>query len=143
MIFIELWWFSVLHEEIVITQGCRTPIGNFNGSLARFSAADLGEIVLKKILETSGIAPAEISEVIMGQVLTAGCGQNPVRQAAINEGIPETVPAWLINQVCGSGLKSAILGFESIFCGRNNIVIAGGQESMSQSKHAVHIRDGS
>ncbi|MDJ1257644.1 MAG: acetyl-CoA C-acetyltransferase [Candidatus Midichloria sp.] len=132
----------MLHEEIVITQGYRTPIGNFNGSLARFSAADLGEIVLKKILETSSIAPDEISEVIMGQVLTAGCGQNPVRQAAINAGIPETVPAWLINQVCGSGLKSAILGFESIFCGRNNIVIAGGQESMSQSKHVVHIRTG-
>ncbi|CAG7592446.1 MAG: acetyl-CoA C-acetyltransferase [Candidatus Midichloria sp.] len=132
----------MLREEIVITQGYRTPIGNFNGSLARFSAADLGKIVLKKVLETSTIAPAEVSEVIMGQVLTAVCGQNPVRQAAINAGIPETVPAWLINQVCGSSLKSVILGFESIFCSRNNIVIAGGQESMSQSKHAAHIRTG-
>jgi len=129
-------------EDIVITHAYRTAIGNFNGSLSGFSASKLGELVFKKILSEENITPADISEVIMGQILTAGCGQNTARQAALNAGIPDSVPAWLINQVCGSGLTSIILGFERIFCGSSNIVIAGGQESMSQSKHAIHMRSG-
>lgn len=128
--------------EIVIVSALRTAIGNFNGSLAKLPASKLGEAVIKELLAKSGINGADISEVIMGQILTAACGQNPARQASIGAGLPVEVPAWTINQVCGSGLRSVALGMQSILSGNSNIVIAGGQESMSNAPHATFMRGG-
>jgi acetyl-CoA C-acetyltransferase len=124
-------------QEVVIVAACRTGIGSFAGSLAKIPAHELGAIVIKALLEKSGVAPDQISEVIMGQVLTAGCGQNPARQALIKEGIPVHVPALTINQVCGSGLKVTHLAAQAIACGDADIVIAGGQENMSLSPHLL------
>jgi len=130
-------------EEIVIVGAARTPIGKFGGSLASVPAARLGAHVIRKALERAGVAPDQVSEVIMGQVLTAAVGQNPARQAAIWAGLPDMVPAMTINKVCGSGLKAAMLGAQSIANGDADIVVAGGQESMSQSPHALMgSRDG-
>jgi acetyl-CoA C-acetyltransferase len=130
-------------EEIVIVGAARTPIGKFGGSLARTPAADLGALVIRKVLERAGVAPEQVSEVIMGQVLTAGVGQNPARQAAIKAGIPYMVPAMTINKVCGSGLQAAMLGAQAIANGDSELVVAGGQESMSLSPHALNgSRDG-
>jgi acetyl-CoA C-acetyltransferase len=132
------------HENatIVIASAARTPVGSFNGSLAGFSAHELGSIVIKAAIERAGVQPGDVSEVIMGQVLTAGEGQNPARQASIGAGIPVDSPAWMVNQVCGSGLRSIALGMQQIQSGSASIVVAGGQESMSQSKHAAHMRNG-
>lgn len=127
---------------IVITNALRTAIGNFNGSLSKVVAHDLGKTVISKLLEDSKVAGNEVSEVILGQVLTAGQGQNPARQAALNAGIAQEVPAWGVSQVCGSGLKAIALGYQSILAGESNIVIAGGQENMSLSAHAIHMRGG-
>ena len=129
-------------EEIVITSAARTPVGSFNGSLKDLSASDLGQAVIKKNVERSHLNGNEVSEVILGQVLTAGAGQNPARQAAINAGLPVEVSAWGLNQVCGSGLRSVAIGAQAIQTGDSQIVIAGGQESMSQSPHCARLRGG-
>jgi len=130
-------------EDIVIVGAARTPIGKFAGALASVPAARLGAHIIRTVLERAGLRPDQVSEVIMGQVLTAGVGQNPARQAAIWAGLPDMVPAMTINKVCGSGLKAAMLGAQSIANGDADLVVAGGQESMSQSPHAVMgSRDG-
>jgi len=130
-------------EDILIVGAGRTAIGKFGGTLAKTPASDLGAHVIRKVLERAGVAPEQVSEVIMGQVLTAGTGQNPARQAAIRAGLPDMVPAMTINKVCGSGLKAAMLGAQSIANGDADLVVAGGQESMSTSPHALMgSRDG-
>ena len=129
-------------EDVVITSAVRTAVGSFNGKLSTVSAAELGAAVIKENIVRSKITPNDVSEVILGQVLTAGAGQNPARQAAIRSGLPVEVCAWGMNQVCGSGLRSVILGTQSIQAGDSEIVIAGGQENMSQSPHCVNLRDG-
>jgi acetyl-CoA C-acetyltransferase len=129
-------------SDVIIAGAARTPVGSFNGALAGVSAHYLGEIVIRELLARSGVAPEEVSEVILGQVLTAAQGQNPARQASINAGLPVATTAYGINQVCGSGLRAAALGFQAIRNGDSTIVIAGGQESMSQSAHAMHLRSG-
>jgi acetyl-CoA C-acetyltransferase len=130
-------------EEIVIVGAARTPIGKFGGSLAKTSAAELGALVIRTVLERAGVAPEQVSEVIMGQVLTAGVGQNPARQAAMRAGLPAMIPAMTINKVCGSGLKAAMLGAQAIAHGDSEVVVAGGQESMSLAPHAMMgSRDG-
>src|SRR5882757_9899261 len=125
-------------EEIVIVGAARTPIGKFGGSLARTPASDLGALVIRKVLERAGVAPEQVSEVIMGQVLAAGVGQNPARQAAIKAGLPNMIPSMTINKVCGSGLKAAMLGAQSIANGDSDIVVAGGQENMSAAPHVLN-----
>jgi len=132
-----------MSQDIVIVAAARTAIGTFGGSLASVKASDLGATVIKALLERSGVAADQVSEVIMGQVLTAGQGQNPARQASLAAGLPETVSAMTINMVCGSGLKSVNLGAQAIAAGDADIVIAGGQENMSQSAHVLPgSRDG-
>jgi acetyl-CoA C-acetyltransferase len=128
--------------NIVIVSACRTPIGAFGGALGMMSAADLGRIVIGEALTRAKVAAADVSDVVMGQVLAAGCGQNPARQAAIKAGVPKEVPAMTINQVCGSGLKAVALGASSIIAGDSAIVVAGGQESMSLSPHCLPLRNG-
>jgi len=125
-------------EDIVIVGAARTPIGKFGGTLAKTPASDLGALVIRKVLERAGVKPEQVSEVIMGQVLTAGIGQNGARQAAMKAGIPFTVPAMTINKVCGSGLQAAMLGAQAISNGDSDIVVAGGQESMSLSPHVLN-----
>ncbi|WP_421868894.1 acetyl-CoA C-acetyltransferase [Motiliproteus sp.] len=122
-------------RDVVIVAAGRTAIGAFNGSLSSLTAAQLGTIVIKGLLDKTGIAPEQVDEVILGQVLTAGCGQNPARQAAINAGLPVTTSALTINKVCGSGLKTVHMAAQSIMLGDADLIIAGGQESMSQSGH--------
>lgn len=129
-------------DEIVIVAAKRTAIGNFGGAFASLPAHKLGSVVIKSIIEQTKIAKERINEVIFGQILTAAVGQNPARQASLDAGLPNETPAWLVNQVCGSGLKSVILGFQSIVTGNSEIVIAGGQESMSTAPHAAKFRDG-
>lgn len=128
--------------EIVIVDAVRTAIGAFNGGLASVPAAQLGAEAIKALLERTKVDAADVSEVILGQVLTAGVGQNPARQAAIFAGIPKESTAYTINQVCGSGLRAVALGYQAILAGDSTIVIAGGQENMSASPHAAHLRDG-
>lgn len=130
-------------EDVVIVAAGRTPVGKFGGSLAKIPAAELGAHVIRQLLAKTGIDPASVSEVIMGQVLTAGVGQNPARQAALKGGLPDMVPAYTINKVCGSGLKATHLATQAIRCGDASIVIAGGQENMSASPHVLpNSRDG-
>lgn len=129
-------------NDIVIVDAVRTAVGGFSGGLANVAAHKLGETVIRALIERTKVAPESVSEVILGQVLTAGQGQNPARQAAYNAGLGEGVPAWGINQVCGSGLRSVALGFQSIKNGDAEIVIAGGQENMSASHHSVLARPG-
>ncbi len=129
-------------KEIVIVSALRTPIGSFNGAFANVPAHDLGKAVIQETLKRLQITPGDLSEVIMGQVLAASTGQNPARQASINAGVPEEVPAWTLNQVCGSGLRSIALGMQLILLEEASIVIAGGQESMSQAPHAANLRQG-
>jgi len=124
-------------EDIVIVAAGRTPIGSFGGSLAKVPAVTLGAKVIAHLVQETGINPESIDEIIMGQVLVAGLGQNPARQAGIQAGVPETVPAMTINKVCGSGLKSVQLAYQAIACGDADIVIAGGQENMSASAHVL------
>jgi acetyl-CoA C-acetyltransferase len=128
--------------NVVIASAARTPVGSFNGSFANTPAHELGAAVIKAVLERSGVAPEEVSETILGQVLTAGQGQNPARQAHIAAGLPKESAAWSINQVCGSGLRAVALGAQHIALGDDAIVVAGGQESMSLSMHAAHLRAG-
>jgi acetyl-CoA C-acetyltransferase len=128
--------------DIVIAGAVRTPIGAFNGKLATFPAHELGALVIAEALARAETAPGEVSEVIMGQVLTAGQGQNPARQASIKAGLPDGVPAYGVNHVCGSGVKAVALGYQAIRSGDSAIVVAGGQESMSLSAHCAHLRNG-
>jgi acetyl-CoA C-acetyltransferase len=128
--------------EVVITGAARTPIGKLNGGLSSLPAHRLGAVVIEEVLKRSHLEPHEVSEVVLGQVLTAGAGQNPARQAAIAAGIPVEVTAYGINQVCGSGLRAVALGSQAIRLGDAKIVVAGGQESMSQARHSVHLRNG-
>ncbi|MBS0389295.1 MAG: acetyl-CoA C-acetyltransferase, partial [Proteobacteria bacterium] len=130
-------------EEVVIVAALRTAVGKFGGSIARVPAAELGAQVIKALIARTGIDAAQVSEVLMGQVLTAGCGQNPARQASIRAGLPDRVPAMTVGKVCGSGLKATHLAAQAIRCGDADIVIAGGQENMSASPHVLPgSRDG-
>ncbi len=130
-------------NEVVIVAALRTAVGKFGGTLAKIPAVDLGAHVIKGLIAQTGVDPARISEVLMGQVLTAGCGQNPARQAVIRAGLPDMVPGMTINKVCGSGLKATHLAAQAIRCGDAEIIIAGGQENMSASPHVLNgSRDG-
>jgi acetyl-CoA C-acetyltransferase len=130
-------------NDVVITAALRSAVGKFGGSLAKVSAADLGAQIIKAVLASTDVKPAQISEVILGQVLTAGVGQNPARQALIRSGIPDIVPAMTVGKVCGSGLKAVHLAAQAIRCGDADIIIAGGQENMSSSPHILQgSRDG-
>ncbi len=129
-------------DTIVIASAARTPVGSFNGSLASLPAHELGKVAISAALSRAGLQPGDVSEVILGQILTAGQGQNPARQASIAAGIPVDAPAWGMNQICGSGLRAVALGMQQIQTGSSNIVVAGGQESMSQSTHCAHLRNG-
>ncbi|MBA49088.1 MULTISPECIES: acetyl-CoA C-acetyltransferase [unclassified Paracoccus (in: a-proteobacteria)] len=128
--------------KAVIVSAARTPVGSFLGSFANIPAHDLGSAVLKEVVSRAGIDPAEVSETILGQVLTGGQGQNPARQAHINAGLPQESAAWLINQVCGSGLRAVALAAQQVMLGDATIVLAGGQESMSLATHAAYLRAG-
>jgi acetyl-CoA C-acetyltransferase len=129
-------------SEIVIVSAARTPVGSFNGALSSLPAHELGKIAIQAAVERAGISAADVDEVIMGQVLQAGAGQGPARQAAVNAGIPVESPAWSVNQLCGSGLRAVALAAQQISSGDASIVVAGGQESMSQSPHAAQLRNG-
>jgi acetyl-CoA C-acetyltransferase len=130
-------------DEVVITTALRTAVGKFGGSLAKVPATELGAQVIRALLSASGVKPEQVSEVILGQVLTAGCGQNPARQALIKAGIPTAVPGMTVGKVCGSGLKATHLAAQAIRCGDAQVVIAGGQENMSAAPHLLNgSRDG-
>ena len=129
-------------SDVVIAGAARTPVGAFNGSLSGLSAAELGTVAISSALERAGVPAADVDEVFMGQVLTAATGMNPARQALLAADIPEDRTAYLINQVCGSGLRAVAQGFQAIKLGEADVVVAGGQESMSQSPHASHMRNG-
>src|SRR3954470_2168408 len=128
--------------DVVIAAAARTPVGAFNGGLSTLPAHELGAIAIKEALERAKVNAAEVSDVILGQVLTAGAGQNPARQAAVEAGIPVERTALTINQVCGSGLRAVALGLQAIKAGDASVVVAGGQESMSLSPHCAHLRGG-
>jgi acetyl-CoA C-acetyltransferase len=128
--------------DVVIAGATRTPIGAFNGGLSSVPASYLGQVAIAEVLKRAEVEPAEVSEVIMGQILTAGVGQNPARQAAVGAGIPVEKTAYGVNQVCGSGLRAVALGYQAIRLGDSDIVVAGGQESMSQAPHVAHLRNG-
>jgi acetyl-CoA C-acetyltransferase len=131
-----------MSDDVVIVSAARTPVGSFNGAFATVPAHDLGAVAIKAALERAGIEPGRVSEVIMGQILTAAQGQNPARQASIAAGIPVESPAWGVNQLCGSGLRTVALGYQAILNGDSEIVVAGGQESMSMAPHCQHLRNG-
>ena len=131
-----------MKDDIVIVGAARTPVGAFNGAFASLPAHELGKTAIKEALKRAGVEAPKVSEVIMGQILTAGQGQNPARQASIGAGIPVESPAWGVNQLCGSGLRAVALGYQAILNGDSEIVVAGGQESMSQAPHCAHLRDG-
>ncbi|KAL4233698.1 Acetyl-CoA acetyltransferase [Mactra antiquata] len=128
--------------DIVIVSAARTPVGNLNGSLSTFPAHDLGAFAINAVLERAKVDPNNVSEVIMGQVLTAGQGQNPARQASVKAGIPYDIPAVNVNMLCGSGLRAVVMGYQAIKAGDSSIVVAGGQESMSAATHCAHLRNG-
>ncbi len=128
--------------SVVIVSAARTPVGSFNGAFASLPAHDLGKAAIKAAVERAKLDPKEVDEVIMGQILTAGQGQNPARQASIGAGIPVESPAWGVNQLCGSGLRAVALGLQQVIGGDSDIVVAGGQESMSQAPHCAHLREG-
>jgi acetyl-CoA C-acetyltransferase len=129
-------------DDIVIVGATRTPVGSFNGAFANLPAHELGQVAIKAALQRAGIDGKRVSEVIMGQILSAGQGQNPARQASIGAGIPVESPAWGVNQLCGSGLRAVALGYQAIVNGDSEIVVAGGQESMSMAPHCAHLRGG-
>src|ERR1700744_5836368 len=131
-----------MSNDVVIVSAARTAVGSFNGAFATTPAHDLGTVAIKAALERAGVDPAQVSEVIMGQILTAAQGQNPARQASINAGIPVESPAWGVNQLCGSGLRTVALGYQALLNGDSSIVVAGGQESMSMAPHAQYLRGG-
>jgi acetyl-CoA C-acetyltransferase len=129
-------------SEIVIASAVRTAIGSFNGALSSVPAHDLGAVVIKEALQRASVEGGDVSEVIMGQILTAGQGQGPARQAAIKAGLPNEASAWSVNMMCGSGLRAVALGYQAILTGDSKIVVAGGQESMSLAPHCAHLRGG-
>jgi acetyl-CoA C-acetyltransferase len=129
-------------REVVIVSAARTPVGAFNGALAGLPAHELGKVAIQAAIARARVAPGEVDEVILGQVLQAGAGQGPARQASIGAGLPVETPAWSLNQLCGSGLRAVALGAQQIKEGSSAVVVAGGQESMSQSPHAAHLRNG-
>jgi len=131
-----------MKDDIVIVGAARTPVGAFNGALASLPAHELGKVAISAALDRAGVKGNAVSEVIMGQILTAGQGQNPARQASIAAGIPVESPAWGVNQLCGSGLRAVALGYQAILNGDSEIVVAGGQESMSQAPHCAYLRNG-
>jgi acetyl-CoA C-acetyltransferase len=131
-----------MKDDIVIVSAARTPVGAFNGGLSGLPAHELGKAAIQEALKRAGVEGGRVSEVIMGQILTAGQGQNPARQASISAGIPVESPAWGVNQLCGSGLRAVALGYQAILNGDSDIVVAGGQESMSQAPHCQHLRNG-
>jgi len=131
-----------MKDEIVIVGAARTPVGSFNGVFANLPAHELGAVAIKAALARAGVEAPRVSEVIMGQTLTGGEGQNPARQASIAAGIPVESPAWAVNQLCGSGLRTVALGYQAILNGDSEIVVAGGQESMSMAPHCAHMRSG-
>ena len=131
-----------MKDDIVIVSAARTPVGAFNGAFANLPAHELGKAAIKAALERAGVEGGRVSEVIMGQILTAGQGQNPARQASIAAAIPVETPAWGVNQLCGSGLRAVALGYQAILNGDSEIVVAGGQESMSMAPHCQHLRNG-
>src|ERR1700733_8281655 len=131
-----------MSDDVVIVSAARTPVGSFNGAFATLPAHELGAVAIKAALERAGIEPGRVSEVIMGQILTAAQGQNPARQASIAAGIPVESPAWGVNQLCGSGLRTVALGYQALLNGDSEIVVAGGQESMSMAPHAQYLRGG-
>jgi len=132
----------MIQNEVIITSADRTAVGSLGKSLKNVPGYELGSIVISEAVKKSKIQNSEIDEIIMGQVLTGGTGQNPARQAAMKSGIPKEKPAYIVNQVCGSGIRSVASGFQSIKAGDSKIVIAGGQESMSLAPHAIHLRNG-
>jgi acetyl-CoA C-acetyltransferase len=129
-------------QEIVIVSAARTAVGSFNGAFAATPAHDLGAAAIKAALEQAKVAPADVDEVILGQILTAGQGQNPARQAAMKAGIPQEKTAWVLNQICGSGLRAVAIGLQQIANDDAKVIVAGGQESMSQSQHCAYLRAG-
>jgi acetyl-CoA C-acetyltransferase len=129
-------------QAIVVVGAARTPVGSFNGAFANTPAHDLGKVAITAALERAKVEPGEVDEVILGQVLAAGQGQNPARQAAINAGIPQEATAWGLNQLCGSGLRTVAIGMQQIVNGDADIIVAGGQESMSMAPHAAYMRSG-
>jgi acetyl-CoA C-acetyltransferase len=131
-----------MQDDVVIVSAARTPVGAFNGAFASLPAHELGKVAIKAAIDRAAIEPARVSEVIVGQILTAGQGQNPARQASIAAGVPVEVPAWGVNQLCGSGLRAVALGLQAIREGDADIVVAGGQESMSMAPHCAHLRPG-
>ena len=131
-----------MQEDVVIVGAARTPVGAFNGAFGSLPAHELGKVAIKEALKRAGVEGSRVSEVIMGQILTAGQGQNPARIASIGAGIPVESPAWGVNQLCGSGLRAVALGYQAIMNGDSEIVVAGGQESMSMAQHAQHLRGG-
>jgi acetyl-CoA C-acetyltransferase len=131
-----------MKDDVVIVSAARTPVGAFNGAFANLPAHELGKTAIKAALERAGVEGGRVSEVIIGQILTAGQGQNPARQASIGAGIPVESPAWGVNQLCGSGLRAVALGYQAIVNGDSEIVVAGGQESMSMAPHCQHLRNG-
>jgi acetyl-CoA C-acetyltransferase len=131
-----------MKDDIVIVSAARTAVGAFNGAFANLPAHELGRVAIKAALDRAGVEGGRVSEVIMGQILTAGQGQNPVRQASIAAAIPVETPAWGVNQLCGSGLRAVALGYQAILNGDSDIVVAGGQESMSMAPHCQHLRSG-
>ena len=131
-----------MQDDIVIVGAARTPVGAFNGAFGNLPAHELGKVAIQEAMKRAGVEGGQVSEVIMGQILTAAEGQNPARQASIGAGIPVESPAWGINMLCGSGLRAVALGYQAILNGDSDIVIAGGQESMSMAPHAQHLRSG-
>jgi acetyl-CoA C-acetyltransferase len=129
-------------EDVVIVSAARTAVGSFNGVFANVPAHDLGKAVIADVLKRADVSGKDVSDVILGQILTAAQGQNPARQASINAGLPVETPAWIVNQLCGSGLRAVALGYQQITNGDATIVVAGGQESMSQAPHAAYLRAG-
>jgi acetyl-CoA C-acetyltransferase len=132
----------MMKDDIVIVSAARTPVGAFNGAFASLPAHELGRVAITEALKRAGVEGPQVSEVILGQILTAGQGQNPARQASIAAGIPVESPAWGVNQLCGSGLRAVALGYQAILNGDSDIVVAGGQESMSMAPHCQHLRGG-
>ena len=131
-----------MKDDIVIVSAARTPVGAFNGAFANLPAHELGKVAIKAAMERAGVEGGRVSEVILGQILTAGQGQNPARQASIAASIPVETPAWGVNQLCGSGLRAVALGYQAILNGDSEIVVAGGQELMSMAPHCQHLRQG-
>src|SRR5271167_3206438 len=131
-----------MQDDVVIVSATRTPVGAFNGAFANLPAHELGKAAIKAALERAGVEGGQVSEVILGQILTAGEGQNPARQASIAAGIPVETPGWGVNQLCGSGLRAVALGYQAIVNGDSDIVVAGGQESMSMAPHCAYLRSG-